>query len=402
VDGQRGRRVRLRRGATTVRLLVGVGVAAVLSACGALDPWLPSAGSEESPPVGTQGSTDPAEQPSSPASEATDADRDPIDAVSAEDEPFDAGFVASLEGTIVFASKRGGDQGPRGEGDGTRDNLFMLRPADGEVSLLVHGQELMWMPNVSPDGTRLVFARQYSDPMRWQSPADTGFTSMGIFTVTLGDAPETLAAQAVDLTDNAFFNSDPRWSPDGTQIVFTSEATGNVEIYRMRADGSDLVRLTDTGRLASWPSWSPSGEQVAFVGLVDRGGDEGDREVFVMDADGSNLRQVTDRPGRDTSAPSWSPDGSRLAVVFDDGDDIWQIGVVDLATGELTPLTSGPDPHRWPAWSPDGEALVFTGIRDGYQNLYVMRADGTGRSLLAAADADDFFPMWTPHRLDGG
>lgn len=83
----------------------------------------------------------------------------------------------------------------------------------------------------------------------------------------------------------------PLWSPDGKQVVFTSDRDGNNEIYVMNADGSNLTRLTDDPASDEDPAWSPDGTRIVFVSYRDR--KQGD--LYVMNADGSNLTRLTDR-----------------------------------------------------------------------------------------------------------
>ncbi|MGR3296281.1 MAG: TolB family protein, partial [Candidatus Bathyanammoxibius sp.] len=87
----------------------------------------------------------------------------------------------------------------------------------------------------------------------------------------------------------------------GSRIAFPSDRDGNYEIYVMDADGSNLERLTDNLASDGEPSWSPDGSRIAFTS--DR---DGNPEIYVMDADGSNQQRLTDNPASDYG-PSWSP-----------------------------------------------------------------------------------------------
>jgi Tol biopolymer transport system component len=106
------------------------------------------------------------------------------------------------------------------------------------------------------------------------------------------------------LTDNSCWDDDPVWSPDGSRIAFASDCDGNFEVYIMDADGSNRVRLTkspdglDDNRFADW---SPDGARMVFTSERDFGSD-----IFVMNADGSNRMRLADHPARDDN-PRWSP-----------------------------------------------------------------------------------------------
>ena len=111
------------------------------------------------------------------------------------------------------------------------------------------------------------------------------------------------------LTVSPAFDGDPAWSPDGEQIAFTSERDGDREVYVMNADGSNAVRLTTSAGFDENPSWSSGGKRIAFDSMRD-----GNLEIYIMNADGSGVVRVTDHPAID-AIPDWSPDGKRIVFV---------------------------------------------------------------------------------------
>lgn len=117
------------------------------------------------------------------------------------------------------------------------------------------------------------------------------------------------------LTDHIGYDSDARWSPDGTRIVFHSDRGASqahhTDIYAMNADGTGLVRLTIGPGKCAYPTWSPDGTKIAYVAEV-----EGNRDVWIMNADGTDRQRVTTHPGADAE-PAWSPDGKSLVVPSD-------------------------------------------------------------------------------------
>jgi Tol biopolymer transport system component len=112
---------------------------------------------------------------------------------------------------------------------------------------------------------------------------------------------------AREVTQNAFFDTNPAWSPDGTKIAFSSKRDGNLEIYTMDANGGRQTRLTDRAGSDFEPAWSQDGTRIAFTGES-----AGSARVHVMGADGSNVQAVGPPY---SAAPDWSPDGSTLAFV---------------------------------------------------------------------------------------
>jgi dipeptidyl aminopeptidase/acylaminoacyl peptidase len=122
------------------------------------------------------------------------------------------------------------------------------------------------------------------------------------------------------LTTSDAWDADPAFSPDGRLIAFTSERDGNREIYVMDADGSNQRRLTSTAGAVPDPivdsvdenaSWSPNGTQIAFDSTRD-----GDLEIYVMERDGSRQARLTESPSLD-AVPVWAPAGGRLLFTSD-------------------------------------------------------------------------------------
>ncbi|MBM3239583.1 hypothetical protein FJZ31_25125, partial [Candidatus Poribacteria bacterium] len=93
----------------------------------------------------------------------------------------------------------------------------------------------------------------------------------------------------------------PSWSPDGKKIAFASYRDGNGEIYVMNADGTNPIRLTNHPTTDWNPCWSPDGTKIAFASMRD-----GDYQIYVMNADGTNIVKLTNPPGENDN-PSWSP-----------------------------------------------------------------------------------------------
>jgi Tol biopolymer transport system component len=205
------------------------------------------------------------------------------------------------------------------------------------------------------------------------------------------------------LTEEDANDFDPSWSPDGEKIAFASNRDGNYEIYVMNADGSDVIRLTDNDDvLDREPSWSPDGEKIAFVSnrdAIEEPDEIGDANaIYSMDADdGSDVTMLTDNDVPLGSHPTWSPDGEKIAFVsFRDGDN--EIYSMDADDGsDVTMLTEHEANHLYPTWSPDGEKIAFSSNREGGENfeIYEMDADdGSDVTRLTEDDEDDREPDW--------
>ncbi len=201
------------------------------------------------------------------------------------------------------------------------------------------------------------------------------------------------------------------WSPDRQKIAFMSDRDGDAEIYVMAADGSDIQRLTRHRGSDVNPAWSPDGNQIAFFRDTDPPATgplypSRSPNIYVMDSDGSNVQRLTEF----TIAGwlSWSPDGERIAFEAN-FDGIREISVMDSDASKVQRLTHTPvrdaslslDPfsqfltdNSAPEWSPDGQKIVFDSNRDGILEIYVMDADGGNVERLTFNDHLDAHADW--------
>lgn len=253
-----------------------------------------------------------------------------------EEEPDDYQPVWSPDGTrIAFTSTRDN------EGDSFDSGEIYVMNADGS------GQERLTQnsigegsPRWSPDGDWIAFARR----------PEAGADRIELAIMRSNGANSRMLVRQ----GQAIFNLD--WSPDGTRIAFTSCNYGQTldcEIWVTDVDGGEPGRLTDSGGRSSQPAWSPDGSKIAFVSDRDENGKcffhdcfGHNGEIYVMDADGSNETRLTDDPGEDAS-PTWSPDGRRIAFsglrnvegAVDAPAENYEIYVMDADGGNLQQLT---------------------------------------------------------------
>jgi Tol biopolymer transport system component len=259
-----------------------------------------------------------------------------------------------------------------------------------------HGR-LLWPPPCLAAIAALLIVGLLQEQDRYVTPLGS------VNGIAFASAPEgrshlfvTRGGELVQLTDGDDTELAPDWSPDG-RLVFQSNRDDNWELYVINADGSGLRRLTDDDAADGEPRWSPDGRRIAFV----RDGD-----LHVMRANGEGIRKAAENAhwptwspaGRLSSQsglgryPAWSPRGDVLAIECLI-DNHWHI-CLRGEPGAQTVLTPGEANDFAPAWSPDGKRIAFISDRDGNDQLYVVRTDGTGLIRLTSSQGDKDTPAW--------
>ena len=172
-------------------------------------------------------------------------------------------------------------------------------------------------------------------------------------------------------------------TPAPSKILFVSTRDGKSEIYVMNDDGSQVRRLTNDPLYNTSPRWSPDGRTIAFdVDLHSAGAGKGQQyDLFIMNADGSNQRNLTQHHPALDIKPSWSPDGHRLAFVSTRTQNgRREIFMMDIASGKVEQLTDSAKVDGYatnPSWSPDGKHIAYELAMAGKgRDIYIMNADG--------------------------
>lgn len=217
-------------------------------------------------------------------------------------------------------------------------------------------------PRWSPDGTKIVF--DYSPDGVWSD----------IYVV---NADGTGLRQLTHTLDT---DAHPVWSPDGNRIVFFSNRDGNYEIYVMKFDGTNQIRLTNNTFTDQSPVWSPNGSEIAFDSYRN-----GNTDIYVINSDGTNERRLTDYDGSDNYV-EWSPN-TQLAFVRDLSSYDFQYHTLSSDNLRVNQITSDLVEFTNFRWLPDGNALYTHHLDLMYLNV------STGVSTRISE--------WWPYELAG-
>ena len=197
--------------------------------------------------------------------------------------------------------------------------------------------------------------------------------------------------EKVQVTNIRSNNGD--WSPDGSQIVFQSdhdnEPQDTPDLYVIDADGSDLEEiLDDPPQIDFSPRWSPNGDQVLFISMR-----TGSMQMYTLDLSDLAFEQISDFE-MNISEAVWSPDGSRIAFSADggSGSDIYAVDADGVSN--LLQLTNDGNANLYPCWSPDGSWIVYSSKASGNTDLWMVLFDGSEKTQLTDDEWDDLFPDW--------
>ena len=173
------------------------------------------------------------------------------------------------------------------------------------------------------------------------------------------------------------------------KIVFSANRNGNREIYLMNPDGSQQVNVTNHPADDITPDWSPTGEQILFASNRD-----GIRDIYLMEVDGSNVRRVFQKK-MDRSFPKWSPEGKQMTYMsWKGGQSLIYISTIDGKKTEQVAIGSGP------TWAPDGTAIAFvSGFRDRKQISILNLKTQIVKILFPAKGEPSWIgsaPTWSP------
>lgn len=272
------------------------------------------------------------------------------------------------------------------------DQIYLMNSDGSNRRLVSTGQGRTTCAFIQPDGRRIIYASTHAADSACPPPPD--FSRGYVWALYPGYDIYSANPDGRDLkniTNSPRYDAEAVYSPDGKKIVFTSLRSGDLEIYTMNPDGSDVRRLTHELGYDGGPFFSYDGTKIIYRAsrpktakdsadylslLQDDMIRPSELEIWIMDADGSNQRQIT-HLGKANFAPYLHPDGKRLVFCSNHRGNPreFDIFMINLDGTGLEQITFNPTFDGFPMWSHDGKKFVFCSNRDnrkeGETNVFI-------------------------------
>jgi TolB protein len=264
-----------------------------------------------------------------------------------------------------------------------KGNDYVIVNSDGSGEFVViNTSKSIYFPRIAPGGDKVVFVSAYEGKER-------------VYVINRdGSGLKRLTGPG-----GGKYDGYASWSPDGTKLIFRREYSISNDIYFMDSTGNDQKNLTNIwtlGKLSlnmfSEFPWSPDSQRIVFTSNR-----EGSFKIYIMDRNGENLRQLMRNSNTEEYGAVWAPNRNTIAYVSTGGakdeTDIFTLNVDSPRTKPIN-ITKSPHHDTSPVWSPDGTQILFVSDRDSNKELYIMNSDGSNvRRVTHAAEPKDN-PSW--------
>ena len=279
----------------------------------------------------------------------------------------------SVQGKIAFL-----------RGSGNNKEYVIARSDGSRPSIVAKTNWSIYCPRIAPGGEKVVFISAY-EGREYVYIMDRDGSNLKRLTGPRG----------------AKYDGPAAWSPDASRLIYTREYSISNDIYVMDSNGNNEVNITErvtprrtsAHRLSEFP-WSPDGQYIVFSSNRD-----GPFNIYVMDINGGNLRQITESQDFNfhSYAATWAPNRNMIAYVAT-GENHGQTDIftVDLDVPGVEPrnITNNPHHNSNPVWSPEGTRILFVSDRDGNHELYTMNIDGSDVRRITQSAEPKENPSW--------
>ena len=251
---------------------------------------------------------------------------------------------------------------------------LIVADSDGfNPQVVARSREALLTPRWSPDGQKIAYVS-----------FEGGNSAIYIQDITTGSR-QLVEAHAKGI------NGSPAWSPDGTKLAVALSYVGNLELFTLDLQSRKETRLTNNLAIDTEPVWAPDGQSIYFTS--DRSGQP---QVYQIPAAGGTAQRISFQ-GQRNAAPAISYDGKQLAMVQGQGN-VYRIAVMDLNLGgQVRFLSPGPLDES-PSFAPNASMLLYAATEGRRDVLYAVSADGLVRQRLELSDGDVRDPSWGPYR----
>lgn len=250
-------------------------------------------------------------------------------------------------------------------------DLYVVGVDGAGLTRLSDPRGVAWGPLWSPDGKLIAYV------------SGVGMEAEVYLVAATGGAPRRLTA-------NTRWDYPRSWSPDGrTLLIETAGREERVRIAALEVATGEMHYLTDGAANDGDAAYSPDGRRIVFSS--DR---DGNREIYIMRADGTGARRLTSHPAWD-GHPYWSADGTRILFESNRGPgDTFEVMVMFADGGRVTNLTRNAVDDKHPSWSPDGRRILYESHLDGQVDLFLVDLDGTNERNITRHPANDMHASW--------